>query len=496
MIDFIQKLFTSDFMGHGYCYLWRPEIVWLHAISDAIITLSYYFIPVMLVYLVRKRADLPFHWMFFMFGLFILGCGTTHAMEIWTLWNGTYRLAGVIKAITAGASLATAVALVPMVPKALLLSSPSQLRAANLKLEQEIAVRRRTEEALEEQRNFVATVLNTVGTLIVVLDLDGRIVQCNRACVQISGREDDRVFAGRYVWDFIVGSEERERFQNLVKQMKKGHKPEAFECYWLREGGAPPLVSWSTTVLADAAGEPRNIIAAGMDVTESRRLEKAILDISAREEARIGQDLHDGLGQHLTGIAFMSKVLESNLSDRSLPEAKEAARIVERVNEAISKTRELSRGLLPVSSGGLIPALERWANEVASVFGIDCEFTCEYPVLIRDENLATHLYRIAQEAVNNAVKHARPAHIAIRVEKSGDGMTMSITDDGAGLPEDASARGGMGLRIMSYRARMIGAALDVSRNPEGGTTVLCQIQAASEQGLPGGANGNWSWTPA
>ena len=149
MKDFLQKLFYSDFMPHGHCYLWRPEIVWLHAISDGAIALSYMFIPLALVYFVRKRRDLPFHWVFFMFGVFILGCGATHAMEIWTLWHGTYRLAGVIKAITAGTSIATAAALVPMIPRALLLPSPSQLRAANLELEREIAERKRVERSLQ-----------------------------------------------------------------------------------------------------------------------------------------------------------------------------------------------------------------------------------------------------------------------------------------------------------------------------------------------------------
>ena len=143
MIEFLRKLFLSDFMGHGYCYLWRPDIIWLHAASDGLIALAYYVIPVALVYFVRKRQDLPFHWMFFMFGLFIFGCGTTHAMEIWTLWHGTYRLAGVVKALTATASVATAVALVPLIPRALLLPSPRQLRAANLELEREIAERKR-----------------------------------------------------------------------------------------------------------------------------------------------------------------------------------------------------------------------------------------------------------------------------------------------------------------------------------------------------------------
>src|SRR5258706_13553326 len=142
MSDFFTRLFASDFMPHGVCFLWNPEIVWLHAISDVVITVSYYLIPIALVYFVRKRADLAFHWMFLMFGLFIFGCGTTHLMEVWTLWHGTYRLAGVIKAITAAASVATAAVLVPLIPKALALPSPEQLKLANLRLEEETTERR------------------------------------------------------------------------------------------------------------------------------------------------------------------------------------------------------------------------------------------------------------------------------------------------------------------------------------------------------------------
>ena len=146
MFDFVSKVFSSDFMGHGYCYLWKPEIVWLHVGSDALITLAYYSIPFALLYFVRKRRDLPFNWMFLMFGAFILGCGTTHAMEVWTVWHGTYRLAGIIKLITAGLSVGTAVALVPLIPKALSLPSPAQLSEALAEREQEVQSRRAAEE--------------------------------------------------------------------------------------------------------------------------------------------------------------------------------------------------------------------------------------------------------------------------------------------------------------------------------------------------------------
>jgi len=147
-MEFFRELLASDFMPHGVCFLWNPELLWLHAISDTIITISYYLIPVALVYFVRKRADLPFNWMFLMFGVFIFGCGTTHLMEVWTLWHGTYRLAGAIKAITAVASVATAILLVRLLPHALALPSPAQLRQANADLEQEIGYRRRAERAL------------------------------------------------------------------------------------------------------------------------------------------------------------------------------------------------------------------------------------------------------------------------------------------------------------------------------------------------------------
>ena len=148
MSEFLSKLFSSDFMPHGACYLWRPEIVWLHATSDTLIALSYYLIPIVLIYFVRKRTDLPFNWIFVMFGVFILACGTTHVMEVWTLWDPVYRLSGVIKAFTAVVSIATAVMLVKLIPQALALPSPTQLRTANLNLENEIKHRRRVEEAL------------------------------------------------------------------------------------------------------------------------------------------------------------------------------------------------------------------------------------------------------------------------------------------------------------------------------------------------------------
>ena len=336
------------------------------------------------------------------------------------------------------------------------------------------------EAALQEERNFVSAILNTVGTLILVLDVDGRVVQFNQACEQISGHRFDEI-KGASAWDLFPVAEERQQFQLAFAELLEGRLPPKFEAHWATGDGGRRLISWSGAGLADANGATRHIIATGIDVTESKRLEHAILEISAREQRRIGQDLHDGLGQHLTGIAFMSKVLEQKLADQALPESGAATKIVTLVNEAIHKTRELSRGLLPVVSDtqGLMSALEHYASEVEDLFGIECRFECDHPVLIHDDAVANHLYRIAQEAVNNAIKHGNASRILIDlsplVDADGEGVTLSITDDGLGLPEDAGSSPGMGLHIMSYRAKTIGGTLRIQRCPQGGTAVTCLL---------------------
>lgn len=224
-------------------------------------------------------------------------------------------------------------------------------------------------------------------------------------------------------------------------------------------------------------GRPWFIHGVGFDITERKSLEEAILEISAREQRRIAQDLHDGLGQHLTGIAFMCKVLEEKLSDKSLPEAMEAAKIVKMVNQAIDNTRQLARGLHPVAAEplGLISALKKWATEVEELFHIGCGFHCEKPLQIHDANLATHLYRIAQEAVNNAIRHGKSRNIVIRLSgKNGTG-TLMIQDDGDGFPKKPASPPGVGLSIMNYRADMVGGSLKVQPNQERGITVTCMF---------------------
>lgn len=160
MSDIISELgtnfFTSgSFIPHGHCYLWQRNLVWLHILSDASITLAYYSIPATLFYFVRKRQDLPFDWIFLLFSAFIVACGTTHLIEIWTLWHPTYWLSGFLKAVTATISLITAVNLVSLIPQVLAFPSPAQIEQANQELQTQITERLRVEKELRKYQNHL-----------------------------------------------------------------------------------------------------------------------------------------------------------------------------------------------------------------------------------------------------------------------------------------------------------------------------------------------------
>jgi PAS domain S-box-containing protein len=333
---------------------------------------------------------------------------------------------------------------------------------------------KRAEQAFEEERNVLSAILDTVGALVVVLDHSGRIVRFNRACEQASGLSFDQV-KGKHFLDVLFAPEERDRFGSALERFRLGCPTEEFDSYWTTRDGSRRFISWSTRVLATGNGSAGYVIATGIDRTERKQLEQAILETSVREQRRIGQDLHDGLGQHLTGVAFLSKVHEQRLADRSLPEAADAAKIVGLVNEAINKTRQLARGLLPVLSDafGLMSALQQLAGEVEELFHIQCRFECDEPVRSLDESCATHLYHIAQEAVHNAIEHGRATQIAITLSAGDAEGVLKIRDNGCGIDDARPGHSGIGLRIMNYRAGMIGGALRIERGRDGGTLITC-----------------------
>ena len=340
-----------------------------------------------------------------------------------------------------------------------------------------------TERDLQQERNVVSAILDTVGALVTVLDLEGRILRFNRAC-ELTTAYSLQDVRGKHIWEFFRQEEEAERARSIFRQLSADLLPQDFQSHWVTRHNTHRLIAWSCSMLPANDGAPNYIIATGIDITEREQLERALLEISAREQRRIGQDLHDGLGQHLTGIAFMAKAHEAKLAEKQMADAADAAKIVKLVNEAIHKTRVLARGLLPVvsDSQGLMSALEVWAGEVEDLFGISCRFQCASAVLIHDDAMATHLYHIAQEAVNNAIKHGRARNISIVLAAENGWGTLLIDDNGCGIAEDRAPTQGMGLHIMSYRAGMIGGRLEVRPNLPRGTCITCMFPMVPAQG--------------
>ncbi|MEE3715856.1 histidine kinase dimerization/phosphoacceptor domain -containing protein [Tumidithrix elongata RA019] len=186
-MELIQEFFTSGgFIPHGHCYLWKTELVWLHLLSDLLIAIAYYSIPISLIYFVRKREDLPFRWIFLLFGVFIILCGTTHVMEIWTLWHPTYWVSGTIKTLTAIVSVFTAASLIPLLPKVLAMPTLSELEAINIALAKEIAERKEVELELSHNLDLREAIYNEATDALFLVDTTTLlIIDCNPCAVEM-----------------------------------------------------------------------------------------------------------------------------------------------------------------------------------------------------------------------------------------------------------------------------------------------------------------------
>ena len=216
----------------------------------------------------------------------------------------------------------------------------------------------------------------------------------------------------------------------------------------------------------------------------SQKLEQEIVNISERERQTIGRDLHDDLGQYLVAIGFATNALQKELEKEAPERARAASQIADQVNNAVVHTRNLARGLSPVDQNemGLELALDQLAFSASALSGISCSFIYDGDGMIPDGTRDLNLYRIAQEALNNAMKHAQAKVIVIALESEGESISLRISDDGVGFEAGRKEGNGMGLNIMHYRARTIGGVLEIQSNSPAGTVVSCTIDAAADNG--------------
>ncbi len=355
--------------------------------------------------------------------------------------------------------------------KAELLAWIKQLRTRHAKRTR--ARHRQAASALRDSAERLRAILETAVEGIITIDERGLIESFNLAAERIFGYQAKEVI-GRNVSVLMPSPHREQHDAYLGNYLRTGHAKIigiGREIVARRKNGRvfPMDLSVSEVRLADR----RLFTGFIRDITERKQLEKEILEISEREQRRIGQDLHDGLCQHLAGIELMSQVLEQKLVRRSKAAAARAGDIAKNVRDAISHTRLLARGLSPVTleSEGLMSALHELAMNTEEIFRVTCRFDCNPPVLVRDYPAATHLFRLAQEAVSNAIKHGKAKRILIRLKEERGRMALSIIDNGSGFPTQIPKSKGMGLRIMQSRAGMIGGTLSIERNAGGGASV-------------------------
>ena len=347
--------------------------------------------------------------------------------------------------------------------------------------------RKRVEEAFQASEIRYRRLFEAAQDGILILDAGtGHITDVNPFLVQLLGRPRSE-FLGKQLWEIGL-------FQDVEKS-KLAFRELQRDGYIRYED--LPLETWDGRYIdvefvssSYKAGGLRVIQCNIRDITERKHaeVEKAILETVEEEQRRIGQDLHDGLCQQLAGVALMAKALEQKLSTVAPNEAADASEIAELISRSIDQTRDLARGLSPVEIevAGLVPALQKFTAMIERLYKISCVFNydesagfqCRYTPL-----LATHIYRIVQEAVNNAIQHGKAKRVMITLAVARERGMLTIQDNGIGLPPDAEEKQGLGLRSMRYRGRMIGARFKVSRAVGGGTVVVCSFPHQSETGI-------------
>jgi signal transduction histidine kinase len=367
------------------------------------------------------------------------------------------------------------------------------LKVLNETLEQRVAERSaaaeqralqlaQSETALRRQTNILQSVLNSMGDGVIVADVSGKILLYNPAAERLIRAGLGTVAPGdsfeqfqTYLSDTLTAypTNEHPLLRAMRGEIIDGaeiflRKSDASEGLWLTATGRP---------LIDEHGRIQGGVVVYTDLSARKLMERQVAEISDREQRRIGQDLHDTLCQQLVSISFAIELLREKLERYDLPEAGQAGHIADMVNDGISQARHLARGFYPVrlEIEGLASALEELAGTTQARDSVSCQFSCEEQSLIHDTVAGNNLYRIAQEAINNALKHGHCKNISIGLGAVDEEVILTVKDDGVGFPDGREYNSGMGLHIMNYRAKMIGASLDIRRGAGGGTIVICSF---------------------
>ncbi|PHR28317.1 MAG: histidine kinase [Desulfotalea sp.] len=345
-----------------------------------------------------------------------------------------------------------------------------QLTEYSNNLKQEIRFRQETEQNLLMSENRYRSVMEAAADPIVIYDMEGKVNYFNPAFEKVFGWSLSQCQNKKI--DSFVPQENWPETQIMIETIKSGKVLQATETNRYTKTGEICNVSISGAAFKDKTGKLTGSVVIFRDITGTKKLTKQLLDSGDSIRQDIGQDLHDDLCPHLIGIGGLVSALQITLEQEGHSGAERAKQVVGLIDEATSKARGLARGLCPVHlvSFGLQSALEGIANKTSASSGITCTYNGDSSLDFNDNSLATHLYYIVQEAVNNSVKHASATTIDISLCKEEEYIHLHITDNGKGIVRSKDCKG-IGLQIMQYRTQVIGAFLEITSKPDEGTTI-------------------------
>jgi PAS domain S-box-containing protein len=430
-------------MPHGMCYLWQPEVLWLHVISDALIALAYLAIPAALIYFVRRRRDIPFDGMIWCFGVFITACGATHAMEVWNVWHANYLLAGGIKALTAVASVPTAILLVRLIPKALALPSPRQLQ----KSEERFRMAAKAGKMFAYEWDVASDEMERSGEWADILDLD--------EAAGVTGRD---VLAK-------IHPDDHDSFLNAIGALSSRNPKLEISYRVVRADGAVLWVQRNSWAEFDEGGNLVRMVGMVADVTERKQIEQKLRNLSYQllhaqdvERRNVARDLHESAGQSLAALKMTLGNVEYSLDNSGewREELKAARGFAE---DAIREVRVISYLMHPplLDDVGLGPALEWYARGFSQRSGVEVKLDLDRNLGRQPQDIETTIFRIVQEALTNVYRHSGSAVARICLRLENQCIRVEVADQGHGL---AGASGGeqrsmmLGVGIAGMRERV------------------------------------------
>ena len=348
----------------------------------------------------------------------------------------------------------------------------------------------KTEATPEKQTAWLAQIVSSSNDAIIGKNLRGIVTSWNRGAQRLFGYTAEEA-VGRSIL-FLIPPDHRQEEELILGKIAAGEQVDHYETVRVRKNGRKVHVSLTVSPIKDSSGTIVGASKIARDISERKRSERLlqaahtallksenqVLAVSEEERRRIGADLHDNVGQQLTAIELLGQALREELAGEPTLAA-QMGQICRFLQKALTQTRQLARGLMPVSQDarGLVDGLSELARQM-SHGSIRCDFICTAPVQIHDNTVANHLFRIAQEAVNNAAKHARARRITVRLSQSRDTVRLRIEDDGQGFTKSKKSAPSMGLKIMRHRAHVIGATLKTSSVRDRGVTVTCSLKLA------------------